>query len=95
MSYPKIRVTPPGPKAKKLVERDAAVISPSFGRAYPLVVESAEGSIVKDVDGNEFIDFTMGHGSLLMGHGHPAILEAVEAQLSRGTHLGGCHPLEV
>jgi glutamate-1-semialdehyde 2,1-aminomutase len=55
----------------------------------------AKGTRKWDVDGNEFIDFTMGHGSLLMGHGYPTIVDAVEAQLSRGTHLGGCHPLEV
>jgi len=42
MKYPKIKVTPPGPKARAIVDRDAAVISPSFGRGYPLVVESAE-----------------------------------------------------
>ena len=45
MKYPKIVVTPPGPKAKKIVDRDAAVISPSFGRAYPLVVEKGEGNL--------------------------------------------------
>jgi len=48
MKYPKIKITPPGPKAKAIVDRDTAIISPSFGRAYPLVVESAEGNIVKD-----------------------------------------------
>jgi len=60
MKYPKIVVTPPGPKAKKIVDRDAAVISPSFGRAYPLVVEKGEGNIITDVDGNQFIDMNAG-----------------------------------
>ena len=48
----------PGPNAKALIDRDSAVISPSYTRGYPLVMERGEGSIVWDVDGNRFIDFT-------------------------------------
>ena len=43
---------PPGPNAKKIMERDLKVISPSFVRWYPLVVESGNGMYVVDVDGN-------------------------------------------
>ena len=86
MSYPKIKVTPPGPKAKKIVERDAAVISPSFGRAYPLVVESAEGNIVKDVDGNEFIDMNAGLAVCSVGHGHPKLKKAIKDQVDKFIH---------
>ena len=50
--YPKIVVTPPGPKARELVKKDESLISPSYGRFYPLVVESGKGCIVKDVYGN-------------------------------------------
>ena len=52
MRYPKIVVTPPGPKAKEIVDKDHALISPSFGRAYPLVIKSGKGCIITDVDGN-------------------------------------------
>jgi 4-aminobutyrate aminotransferase len=86
MSYPKIKVTPPGPKAKKIVERDAAVISPSFGRAYPLVVESAEGNIVRDVDGNEFIDMNAGLAVCSVGHGHPKLKKAIKDQVDKFIH---------
>ncbi|TRO55657.1 aminotransferase class III-fold pyridoxal phosphate-dependent enzyme, partial [Candidatus Bathyarchaeota archaeon] len=86
MSYPKIKVTPPGPKAKKIVERDAAVISPSFGRAYPLVVESALGNIVKDVDGNEFIDMNAGLAVCSVGHGHPKLKQAIKDQVDKFIH---------
>jgi 4-aminobutyrate aminotransferase len=86
MTYPKIKVTPPGPKAKKIVERDAAVISPSFGRAYPLVVESAEGNIVKDVDGNEFIDMNAGLAVCSVGHGHPKLKKAIKDQVDKFIH---------
>lgn len=50
---------------------------------------SAEGARKQDIDGNDVIDFWMGHGSLLLGHGHPDVIAAVEAQLRAGTHLGG------
>ena len=48
-----------------------------------------------DVDGNEYVDYPGGHGALLLGHNHPAVLEAVREQLARGTHYGACHELEV
>ena len=37
----------------------------------------------------------MGHGALLLGHGHPRVTEAVAEQLALGTHYGACHELEV
>lgn len=49
---PKMLTPPPGPNAKKIMERDRQVISPSFVRWYPLVVESGNGMYVIDVDGN-------------------------------------------
>jgi len=86
LSYPKIKVTPPGPKAKKIVERDAAVISPSFGRAYPLVIERGEGSIVVDVDGNEFIDMNAGLAVCSVGHSHPKVVKAIKDQVDKFIH---------
>ncbi|HEX9988495.1 MAG TPA: aspartate aminotransferase family protein [Chloroflexia bacterium] len=66
-----------------------------FGEVEPVYIERAAGSRKWDVDGNEYIDYWMGHGALLLGHGHPAIVEAVQRQMSRGTHYGGSHALEV
>lgn len=62
---------------------------------YPLFVERAAGSRKWDVDGNEYVDYAGGHGALLLGHLHPTVVAAVEIQLTRGTHLGACHELEV
>src|SRR5438132_619904 len=45
----------PGPRAKAIIERDAAVLSPSYTRSYPLVAERGEGAIVEDIDGNRFL----------------------------------------
>jgi glutamate-1-semialdehyde 2,1-aminomutase len=47
------------------------------------------------VDGHEYVDYWMGHGALFLGHAHPTVVEAVSAQVARGTHYGACHELEV
>ena len=60
-----------------------------------IYVARSSGSHKWLVDGTEFIDYTMGHGALLLGHAHPAVVEAVREQVSRGTHYGAANPLEV
>jgi len=85
-NYPKIVVTPPGPKARELVKKDEQLLSPSYGRFYPLVVESGKGCIVKDVDGNEFIDFNSGLVCMNVGHNHPKVVSAVKNQCDRFLH---------
>lgn len=62
---------------------------------YPLFVSRACGSRKWDVDGNEYVDYFGGHGALILGHNHPAVVEAVTAQLAKGTHYGACHELEL
>jgi glutamate-1-semialdehyde 2,1-aminomutase len=57
--------------------------------------ERAEGAYKLDVDGRTYVDLWMGHGSLLLGHGDADVLAAAEAQLRRGTHLGGLTRLQV
>ncbi|MGD0159229.1 MAG: acetyl ornithine aminotransferase family protein [Candidatus Bathyarchaeia archaeon] len=84
--YPKIVVSPPGPKARELVKKDEKFISPSYGRFYPLVVESGKGCIVKDVDGNEFIDFNSGLVCMAVGHNHPKVVAAIKNQCDRFLH---------
>jgi glutamate-1-semialdehyde 2,1-aminomutase len=64
-------------------------------KPFPVYVERALGSRKWTVDGQELIDYWMGHGSLFLGHGHPAIVQAVNEQIRRGTHYGACHELEV
>jgi len=84
--YPKIVVRPPGPKAREILERDERVISPSYVRFYPLVVESGRGCIIRDVDGNEYIDFNSGLVCMNVGHNHPKVIEALKKQLERFLH---------
>jgi glutamate-1-semialdehyde 2,1-aminomutase len=62
---------------------------------FPLYVREAAGSRKVDVDGNELVDYVMGHGSLLAGHAFAPVVDAVVAQAARGTHYGASHELEI
>jgi glutamate-1-semialdehyde 2,1-aminomutase len=62
---------------------------------FPIYVERAEGSHKWDADGHELVDWWSGHGSIMLGHSHPAVVEAVQAQMGRMTHPGACHELEL
>ena len=85
-NYPRIIVTPPGPKAREHIKRDERVISPSYMRFYPLVVESGKGCIIRDVDGNEYIDLNSGLACLNVGQCHPKVVEAIKNQCDRFLH---------
>src|SRR3712207_2615364 len=61
---------------------------------FPLSVVRGEGSRKWDADGHELVCFVMGHGSLLFGHAHPPVVEAVREQAGRSFHPGACHDLE-
>ncbi len=58
----------PGPKARSLIERDREVISPSYPRGYPFVMDHGRGSEVWDVDGNRFLDFAAGIAVIIASH---------------------------
>jgi glutamate-1-semialdehyde 2,1-aminomutase len=62
---------------------------------YPIYAARAAGPRKWDVDGNEYVDYFGGHGALLLGHAHPAVVEAVRQQVALGTHWGASHELEV
>ncbi len=79
----------PGPRARAIIERDARVVSPSYTRCYPLVVERAEGCTVTDVDGNRFLDFNAGIAVVAAGHCHPRVVEAIQRQAARLIHMSG------
>lgn len=85
-THPKIVVSPPGPKARGFLKKDERFISPSYARYYPLVVESADGCIVKDVDGNEYIDLNAGIACMNVGNSHPKVVTAIKNQCNRFLH---------
>jgi len=92
---PKILSAVPGPRSRELAARLAAVESPAFdarrdarARASgadqtPIVFSSGEGSNVLDADGNRYVDLTCGFGALALGHAHPSIVRAANAQAER------------
>lgn len=79
----------PGPKARQVIERDQAVLSPSYTRCYPLVMERGEGAIAEDIDGNRFLDFSAGIAVVATGHAHPRVVKAVQEQAARFLHMSG------
>lgn len=89
MAVPDIRTPLPGPKAATLIARDAAVISPSYTRGYPLVIARGSGCAVEDVDGNVFLDCAAGIAVNATGHAHPDIVRAVTAQAQQFLHMSG------
>lgn len=89
MLLPEIRTPLPGPKAAELIRRDAAVLSPSYTRCYPLVIARGDGALVEDVDGNRFLDFNAGIAVTATGHSHPEVVRAITEQASRFLHMSG------
>jgi 4-aminobutyrate aminotransferase len=89
MSVPDIKTPLPGPKAKALIGRDKTVVSPSYTRGYPLVIERGIGAIVEDVDGNVFLDCAAGIAVNSTGHSHPDVVKAITAQAEKFLHMSG------
>jgi glutamate-1-semialdehyde 2,1-aminomutase len=80
-------------KSGEMYERAQRSLSGGVSSSYqvrdpwPIYIDRGHGSKVWDVDGNERIDFHNGFGSMVQGHAHPAIVEAVQRQVARGTHF--------
>ncbi len=73
-------------RCNALVERDKRFVAPCQHLSYyPLVIAKVEGSIITDLDGNEFIDFLSSASSLNIGSSNPIITKAIEAQLKKFT----------
>ena len=84
---PRIRTELPGPKARALIERDAAVVSPSYPRDYPFVMSHGRGAEAWDVDGNRFLDFAAGIAVCSTGHSHPEVVAAIQDAAARFLHI--------
>lgn len=88
-------------KSRKLFEEAKKILPGGVSspvraiKPYPFYTKKANGSKITDIDGNEYIDYVMGYGPLLLGHNYPAIKEAVIKQLSDGWLYGTPTELEV
>ncbi len=72
-----------------IVRRDEAVISPSYTRTYPLVIDRGDGAYIWDIDGKRYLDFTSGIAVASVGHANPEVVKAVKEQAEKITHNAG------
>ena len=86
------------PKARELYAEAKEHVAGGVGHDVrhnpiaPIYVTRAAGSRKWDVDGNEYIDYGMGNGALLLGHAHPGAIQAVQQVVENGLHFGNDHP---
>src|SRR5690606_3121534 len=65
------------------------------GLPHPVYMRRGQGAYLWDADGNRYIDYLGAYGALILGHAHPAVVEAVQKAAARGTVYGTPHELEV
>jgi 4-aminobutyrate aminotransferase len=94
---PRIVTELPGPKAKAMLARDAQVVSPSYPRDYPFVMDYGRGAEVWDVDGKRFIDFAAGIAGTATGHCHPQVVQSIKDAADKFLHISSdyYHELQI
>lgn len=76
----------PGPKSQELLEKKQKLVARGVSNATPIFVQEAEGARITDVDGNTYIDFYGGIGTLNAGHCPPPVVEAIKKQADKLLH---------
>lgn len=84
---PLLKTSLPGPKTAEIMARDAQHLSTSYMRPYPFVPDHGEGVWLTDVDGNTMLDFFAGIAVSTTGHAHPHVVQAVQKQIEKFTHV--------
>ncbi len=82
-------------RAVKVFAAEGATHSTRILDPFRPYITHAKGSRKWDVDGNEYIDYVLGHGALILGHCHPDVVRAVQEQMAKGVHYGENHELEI
>ncbi|MBI3593197.1 MAG: glutamate-1-semialdehyde 2,1-aminomutase [Nitrospirae bacterium] len=62
---------------------------------FPLFIKKAKGSKIYDVDGNEYIDYVLSWGPMIIGHSHPTVVKSLKSAVENGTSFGAPTPLEI
>ncbi|AZU62543.1 4-aminobutyrate--2-oxoglutarate transaminase [Neobacillus mesonae] len=88
MGFANIHTRLPGEKSKDLLERRQQIVPKGVSYGIPAFAQSAEGALVKDVDGNTFIDFVGAIGTINVGHCHPKVKQALHEQVDQFIHTG-------
>src|SRR5580704_14229871 len=89
------------PKSTELYRRARQVLAGGVGHdlrhfePVPLYIARGRGSRKWDIDGNEYVDFLLGNGALLLGHADPEVCEAVARVIRDGSHFGNDHLLQI
>ena len=89
------------PKSREHFERASRALGGRVGHdlrhaePVPLYIKRGKGGRKWDVDGNEYVDFLMGNGALLLGHAEPEVLDSMSHAMQDGTHFGNDHPLHI
>ncbi len=81
-----LRTEIPGPRSREILEREQRAVAGPLIVHAPVVAAEARGSTITDVDGNTLIDFVGGVGVMNVGHGHPAVVRAIQEQAERFVH---------
>jgi glutamate-1-semialdehyde 2,1-aminomutase len=90
--------TPKSAEAHKKAQKRIPLGVASNYRAYdpyPIFVAEGHGGKIKDIDGNEYLDHNLCFGTLMAGHGHPAVVKAVKWALDNGSTFGMPHGMEL
>src|SRR5689334_2618588 len=82
-------------RAKKVLAGGVSSEFRKYNHPHALFYTHGEGSRIYDVDGNEYLDFTLSQGPLILGHSHPAVLSAVTEYSAQGQLFAGQHLKEI
>ena len=76
-----IKTAIPGPRSIELSKKRSAIVANGHGSVSGVFIDKADGSNLIDVDGNVFIDYAGGIGTMNIGHSHPRVLAAIKDQV--------------
>ncbi len=87
MSSINLKTSIPGPKSLEIIERRKNAMPLGLAKSTDIAIDSAEGGVVIDVDGNTLLDFAGGIGMMNIGHNNKLVVEAMKEQLYKYTHI--------
>ena len=86
MTHIQLKTALPGPKSQAALERRKIALPAGLAKSTEVVVETAEGALVWDVDGNQLLDFAGGIGMINVGHRNEKVVNAIKMQLDKYLH---------
>ncbi|UCE91317.1 MAG: aspartate aminotransferase family protein [Methanobacteriota archaeon] len=83
---PDLKVAPPGPISKAIIEKDRKYVSHAYDRLFQFTMKRASGSAIMDADGNVYLDFSSGISVMNAGWSNPRVTKAIQRQAEELTH---------